>query len=284
MKPIIRNLSWLKWGVMKGIFITVFLGCVGISVTMGSELAVNEKPSATLQRNTIEFLDTHVKKESAKLIAVLMDDSVSENVKVDTVVEMSNTLIDFELITKLCVGRRNWRKLNNSQILNLTAVFKRHLQVFYTDLLIKNISQNIKYFPTEINENRGIVSFVVDDKFRLAYKFRWNQNEWKIYDLEFQGVSMLSTYRVQFDLFLNPFNQINYSDFDVLGDARPDVYKQLIDNQLIRQDTASVVTVIPDDMAMVDRLDFLTPSDKKLVMQIMKRSEVYYDQLIQSIK
>lgn len=284
MNSIIRNLSWLKWGVMKGLFITVLIGCVGISVTMGSDLAVNEKPSATLQRNTIEFLDTHVKKESAKLIAVLMDDGVSENVKVDTVVEMSNTLIDFELITKLCVGRRNWRKLNNSQILNLTAVFKRHLQVFYTDLLIKNISQNINYFPTEINENRGIVSFVVDDKFRLAYKFRWNQNEWKIYDLEFQGVSMLSTYRVQFDLFLNPFNQINYSDFDVLGDARPDVYKQLIDNQLIRQDTASVVTVIPDDMAMVDRLDFLTPSHKKLVMQIMKRSEVYYDQLIQSIK
>jgi phospholipid transport system substrate-binding protein len=54
---------------------------------------------------------------------------------------------------------------------------------------------NTVYIPTELVSQ--------DQKVDILYKIRRLDNGWKIYDVEIQGVSVLLTYRSQFDDILS---------------------------------------------------------------------------------
>ena len=49
--------------------------------------------------------------------------------------------------------------------------------------------------PTEIVSNNNRISMI--------YKMYKSENDWKIYDFEIEGVSIISTYRSQFDQILS---------------------------------------------------------------------------------
>jgi phospholipid transport system substrate-binding protein len=136
-------------------------------------------------------------------ITILQKKDIDEKVKIEQIYKIVSPLFDFPLMAKLTLGRKNWPKLTPPQREKFTRLFTKRLKSSYLEnvKLYKNekasfkpISQkkkNIIYIPMQLKSK--------EKETAILYKLRKGDKYWRIYDVEIQGVSILLTYRSQFD-------------------------------------------------------------------------------------
>jgi len=136
-------------------------------------------------------------------IIILRKKDIDEKVKMEQIYKIVSPLFDFPLMAKLTLGRKNWPKLTPSQREKFTRLFTSRLKSSYLEnvklykderAFFKPISQqkkNIIYIPMQLKSK--------EKETAILYKLRKADKYWKIYDVEIQGVSILLTYRSQFD-------------------------------------------------------------------------------------
>jgi phospholipid transport system substrate-binding protein len=136
-------------------------------------------------------------------IIILHKKDIEEKVKIEQIYKIASPLFDFPLMAKLTLGRKNWPKLNPPQREKFTRLFTNRLKSSYLEnvKLYKNekasfkpISQkkkNVIYIPMQLKSK--------EKETAILYKFRKADKYWRIYDIEIKGVSILLTYRSQFD-------------------------------------------------------------------------------------
>jgi phospholipid transport system substrate-binding protein len=136
-------------------------------------------------------------------IIILQKKDIEEKVKIEQIYKIASPLFDFPLMAKLTLGRKNWPKLNPPQREKFTRLFTNRLKSSYLEnvKLYKNekasfkpISQkkkNVIYIPMQLKSK--------EKETAILYKFRKADKYWRIYDIEIKGVSILLTYRSQFD-------------------------------------------------------------------------------------
>jgi phospholipid transport system substrate-binding protein len=128
---------------------------------------------------------------------------IDEKVKVEQIYKIVNPLFDFPLMAKLTLGRRNWPKLSPPQREKFIRLFTSRLRSSYLEKMKLYTNEKALYKP--ILQKKKTVVFVPmqlikkDSKIAILYKLRKVDKFWKIYDVEMQGVSILLTYRSQFD-------------------------------------------------------------------------------------
>lgn len=111
--------------------------------------------------------------------------------------------IDFEKMAKLALGK-NWRKANAEQQKAFTAAFRQLLVRTYSKSLSEYSGQTVKYLPfrsqpgdtdatvkTEIDQQSG---FPIPVEYSLFIK----NNEWLVYDIKIDGLSLVTNYRGSF--------------------------------------------------------------------------------------
>ncbi|MHC4543709.1 MAG: Tgt2/MlaC family protein [Planctomycetota bacterium] len=137
------------------------------------------------------------------VIIILQKKDIDEKVKKEQIYKIVSPLFDFPLMAKLTLGRKNWPKLSPPQRDKFTRLFTNRLKSSYLENIklyknekasFKPISQkkkNIIYIPMQLKSK--------EKKTAILYKLRKADKYWKIYDIEIQGVSILLTYRSQFD-------------------------------------------------------------------------------------
>ena len=137
------------------------------------------------------------------VIIILKKKDINEKVKEEQIYKIVSPLFDFPLMAKLTLGRKNWPKLSPPQQEKFTRIFTQRLKSsylekikLYTDekALYKHVQQKKKtiiYVPMQL--------ITKDSEITILYKLRKEDKYWKIYDVEIQGVSILLTYRSQFD-------------------------------------------------------------------------------------
>jgi phospholipid transport system substrate-binding protein len=137
------------------------------------------------------------------VIIILQKKDIDEKVKKEQIYKIVSPLFDFPLMAKLTLGRKNWPKLSPPQREKFTRLFTNRLKSSYLENIklyknekasFKPISQkkkNIIYIPMQLKSK--------EKKTAILYKLRKADKYWKIYDIEIQGVSILLTYRSQFD-------------------------------------------------------------------------------------
>lgn len=111
--------------------------------------------------------------------------------------------IDFEKMAKLALGK-NWRKAKGAQRTAFIAAFRQLLVRTYSKSLSEYSGQKLIYLPfrmkdgdtkvtvkTEIDQNSG---FPIPVDYSLFLK----GNEWKVYDIKIDGLSLVTNYRGSF--------------------------------------------------------------------------------------
>ena len=163
--------------------------------------------------------ESHIKSDMTTKIdnitAILKNKTLSLEAKKEQISPTVDTLFDYKTMAKISLAKK-WKQLSASQQKQFTQKFTTKLKnsyfekvELYTDqkVLVKELEKkNAKriYLHTEIIGD--------DENYAIDYKFYnvKNSNDWKIYDVEITGVSIIQTYRKQFAEFLKTksFNEL----------------------------------------------------------------------------
>ncbi|MDH4240075.1 MAG: ABC transporter substrate-binding protein [Phycisphaerae bacterium] len=134
---------------------------------------------------------------------ILKKKDIDEKVKEEQIYKIVSPLFDFPLIAKLTLGRTNWPKLSPPQREEFTRLFTSRLKNSYLKKM--KLYMNDKALCKPVQQKNKTIIYVPmqlitkDSKIVILYKLRKVDKFWKIYDVEIQGVSILLTYRSQFD-------------------------------------------------------------------------------------
>ena len=137
------------------------------------------------------------------VIIIQKKKDIDEKVKVEQIYKIVSPLFDFPLMAKLTLGRTNWPKLIPPQREKFTRLFTSRLRSSYLEKMKFYTNDKALYKP--VQQKKKTIIYVPmqlitkDSEITILYKLRKADKYWKIYDLEIQGVSILMTYRSQFD-------------------------------------------------------------------------------------
>ena len=112
--------------------------------------------------------------------------------------------IDFEEATRLAVGR-SWAKATPEQKKRLVTEFRNMLVRTYSNAITAYQGQTMKVMPVRMKP--GDTEVTVHNQFfraggkpvLLDYSMHKTDDGWKIYDIVVEGVSLVLTYRSEFD-------------------------------------------------------------------------------------
>lgn len=171
-------------------------GIASLALLAASFVAVAQEHPAQVMvvestTKMMDFLKTDVDK--------IKDDPAYLATKVDELVVPN---LDFKRMTRLAVGK-NWKKASKEQQLELVAEFKNLLLNTYTNALTEYSGETIEFEPYRSIAKEGFA--VVRSVFNQAsggpvpvvYKLR-GKGGWKIYDIEVNSVSLVTSYRTAF--------------------------------------------------------------------------------------
>lgn len=147
-----------------------------------------------------------------KIILIVKDKNLSTSSRNSKIIDLLTPMFDFELMAKLSLGKKAWKKLSAEDKRTFTQLYVKRMERSYSSKLdrysdekveIKEIKQPKKnriYLITDlVNDNK---------KLEIVYKYykpkkqKVNKNSWLIYDVEILGVSILKTDKAQFREFL----------------------------------------------------------------------------------
>jgi phospholipid transport system substrate-binding protein len=151
--------------------------------------------------------DQMLKQTSDEVIAVLKDrkEELKEDPQLvyDLVHKYILPHLDEVTIAKLALGK-NWRNASREQKIEFINEFRDLLIRTYGKSLSEFSDQTINYFPVKLaeGEDKVVVKSEVlqsgGPSIPVAYRMRLKDNEWKVYDLSIDGVSLVTSYRGTF--------------------------------------------------------------------------------------
>ena len=114
--------------------------------------------------------------------------------------------IDFEEATRLAVGRA-WSQANPEQKKKLVAEFRNMLVRTYSNAIEAYQGQTLKVLPSRGGKSDAKDEATVRTQFVRAggqplpieFQMRKAEKGWKVYDISVEGISLVLTYRSEFD-------------------------------------------------------------------------------------
>lgn len=144
------------------------------------------------------------------VLKVLQAKDLDPKVKEKILDKIVSPVFDFPLMGQLALGRTHWPKLNAAQRERFTKLFVERLKTLYLEKTTLYTNEKIALKPGVQKKNLVQIPMVLlseDKEIAIVYKLRKADEPgkskaslpWRIYDVEIEGVSILLTYRSQFD-------------------------------------------------------------------------------------
>ncbi len=112
---------------------------------------------------------------------------------------------DFDELSKRILSR-NWKKLNPDQRKEFSLLIGRLLGNIYMERLMKFTNEKVVFTKESmLSEKKAEVQSKIISQSKeipLHYKMILKNGEWKVYDLNIEGVSLVRNYRSQFKKIL----------------------------------------------------------------------------------
>jgi len=140
-----------------------------------------------------------------QVILVLEKKELNEDAKKKEIVEIVTPMFNFSLMSKLTLGKKHWPGLTKDQKEKFIVLFTKRLKDSYLDKISLYSDEKIEYKESiQVGKKVQIPTILTskDNKISMLYKLYKSKQGWRIYDIEVQGVSLVSTYRSQFDEIL----------------------------------------------------------------------------------
>jgi len=139
-------------------------------------------------------------------ISLLQKKDFDQETNYEQLVGIVKPLFDFRLMAKLSLGRKHWPGLSEEKKDEFTDLFIKRLQTMFLEKLSLYTDEKV-FFKTPVQDKRKvrIPTELISNNNRISMIFKMfkSKNDWKIYDIEIEGVSIISTYRSQFDQILS---------------------------------------------------------------------------------
>ncbi len=139
------------------------------------------------------------------VVLTLQKEDIDQKDKEKQISKIVSPIFDFPLMAKLALGRKHWPKFTPPQREKFTRLFTERLKRSYWEKIALYKDEKVLFKPTVKKKKTIYIPTELiheDKKVAILYKLRKVDKRWKIYDVEIQGVSILLTYRSQFDEIL----------------------------------------------------------------------------------
>ena len=149
-----------------------------------------------------------LKSKLEAVISVLQKKELEIEAKKKEIDEIVTPIFDFSLMAKLTLGRKFWPGLAKEKKERFTELFIKRLKESYLGKLTRDTYTDEKIVynaPIQVKKRIHIPTELIskENKISMLYKLYKSKQNWKIYDIEIEGVSIITTYRSQFNEVLS---------------------------------------------------------------------------------
>ena len=179
----------------KRLVLSAMLVCLLVSA--GSAAQAAQKPTERV-REGVDLLITMLSDPA-------MQDPAQHDQAIARLREAAEKYIDFTLVTKYAVGRP-WLDMSDQLRSDLVEAFIKLLERSYLKRIPAYGGQNVEYKNEQISGTSAkVVTELIDNDKKIVVEFRLKivQEQWMIYDVVAEGVSLVMNYRSQFAEVLN---------------------------------------------------------------------------------
>lgn len=160
----------------------------------------------TLYADQTKEVEALLKTNLDKVFAILKNKSLDQEKKTSEIVKIVSPMFDFPLITKLSFGKKYWTGMTNAQQDQFVTLFVDLLKKSFIEKLVLYTDEKIVIKDPIDKKNKVEIPTVLVSEgknFDMTYKFyKSKENNWKIWDLEIQDISIIKTYQSQIDQVL----------------------------------------------------------------------------------
>lgn len=143
----------------------------------------------------------NIRTATDRVLSVLNDKSLNKDqrrvVLRDEIRKIVDQRFDFQTMSK-SVMANNWRKATGYERSRFVDFFSQNLEITYFGALESYSGEEIKYVGEKIKGDRAVVNTLIVSKSKeipVNYKMKLNADEWYVYDVIIENVSLVSNYR-----------------------------------------------------------------------------------------
>ena len=155
-----------------------------------------------IQAGDVEDINSMVKKKVAVIFDLLGKQDIEKNERNEKIVGELNEIMDFKLAAYLSLGK-HWKKISKTQKKEFVKIFQQYINNYIVEKIDLYTNQKIDIGDSKIVKKGrakldiGILSG--GETLEVNFKLRKNKKkEWRGYDVDIEGVSLITTFRSQF--------------------------------------------------------------------------------------
>jgi phospholipid transport system substrate-binding protein len=142
-----------------------------------------------------------LKTDVDRIITTLNDKTIVKDQKKQQIIELIRQRFNFELMSQWILGL-NWKKATPDQRERFIDLFTQLLENTYMGRIEAYTGtysgNNVKYVEEKIKKGRALVKTMIvteSNEIPVDYKLSKNSNEWRVYDVVIEEVSLVRNYR-----------------------------------------------------------------------------------------
>ena len=150
----------------------------------------------------VEDINSMVKKKVSVIFDLLGKQDIEKNERNEKIVGELNEIMDFKLAAYLSLGK-HWKKISKTQKKEFVETFQQYINNYIVEKIDLYTNQKIDIGDSKIVKKGraeleiGILSG--GETLEVNFKLRKNKKkEWRGYDVDIEGVSLITTFRSQF--------------------------------------------------------------------------------------
>ena len=143
-----------------------------------------------------------VKEKIGFVIQLLKDQELDKQTRNDQIIATVTPILDFDRMAQLSLGKKHWTSISEEKQQEFTDLFVKRMRESYLEKL--DLYSNEEVIYREAKQVKKRIHVATDllykgNTINMVYKFYKTKQGWKGYDIEILGVSIIQTYRSQFN-------------------------------------------------------------------------------------
>ncbi len=142
-----------------------------------------------------------IKTSLDEVISVLQKKDLSTEKKNKQINEIVTPMFDYKSMAMLTLEKKYWPGLSKEEKGKFTDLFVERMKASYREKLTLYSDERVIYeTAVQVKNKIKIQTYLIskDNKISILYKLYHPKGQWKVYDFEIQGVSIIQTYRSDF--------------------------------------------------------------------------------------
>lgn len=149
----------------------------------------------------VEEVARFIRENVDTVFTIINDKDLDESVKKEKIMAVVTRIFNLPLMAKLTLGREHWTRLNSEQREEFTDLFIKQMKSTYLGQV--ELAADFKILFERPIQKKNKMTLLTrakakDEPIKILYKLYKSKSQWRIYDVEIQGVSMIKSYGMQY--------------------------------------------------------------------------------------